>query len=297
MESVRLRRLKADYDAVRRLVRLHPRIDIEGVLGNPPDTYRLVLHVRSLRERAGEIAPAHEHRLEIKMPAGYPRDAPLFRMLTPVFHPNIAPHAVCIGDHWTAGESLEALIQRVGEMLSYQSYNIKSPLNGRAAQWVEENAGQVPTDREEFFLDLSAEPVVDSGGACANCGAQPAPGEDAGLAAPCAAGHQLCGDCAARCERCGGALCLVCGISRCAACTAWATAPAPAAAAASTSGCANCGAAADAGPSCLAGHLACGDCSVFCTTCGARLCLVCGTYPCRSCTRGAEDMSPPPGSG
>jgi ubiquitin-protein ligase len=96
------------------------------------------------------------HRLEITLPSGYPRDAPLFRMLTPVFHPNIAPHAVCIADHWTAGQSLDALIQRVGEMLAFQSYNTKSPLNGLAAQWVEENIARLPVEAEEFFLDLDA---------------------------------------------------------------------------------------------------------------------------------------------
>jgi ubiquitin-protein ligase len=156
MMNVRLRRLMADYEAVRRLVRLHPKIDIEGVSGNPPDRYLLVLRVRSLRERGTEIEPADTHRLEITLPSTFPRDAPLFRMLTPVFHPNIAPHTVCIGDHWSAGQSLDMLIQRVGEMLAFQSYNIKSPLNGRAARWVEDNLERLPLEREEFFLDLTA---------------------------------------------------------------------------------------------------------------------------------------------
>ena len=50
MTSVRLLRLQSDYEAVRRLARLHPRIAVEGVSGNPPDRYRLVLKVKSLRE-------------------------------------------------------------------------------------------------------------------------------------------------------------------------------------------------------------------------------------------------------
>lgn len=156
MTNVRLRRLMADYEAVRRLIRLHPKIDIEGISGNPPDRYLLVLHVRSLRERGEVIEPIDTHRLEIALSSTYPRDAPLVRMLTPVFHPNIAPHTVCIGDHWSAGQSLDMLIQRVCEMLAFQSYNIKSPLNGRAARWVEENLESLPLEREELFLDLSA---------------------------------------------------------------------------------------------------------------------------------------------
>src|SRR5436190_6661426 len=158
MDNVRLRRLQADYEALRRLAHLHPRIQIEGASGNPPERYRLRLQVRSLRERGDRIEIADEHRLEVTMPSGYPRDAPLFRMLTPVFHPNIAPHAVCIGDDWTAGEPIDQLVQRVGEILAYQSYNTKSPLNGRAAQWVDEHRDRLPVDPEEFFLDLSAAP-------------------------------------------------------------------------------------------------------------------------------------------
>jgi ubiquitin-protein ligase len=215
MSRVRLRRLQSDYESMRRLARLHPRITVEGVIGNPPDRYRLVLRVRSLRERGGAIEPADEHRLEIVLPQGYPRDAPLVRMLTPVFHPNIAPHAVCVGDHWSAAEPLDALVQRVGEMLAYQSYNTKSPLNGVAAQWVDQHRDQVPTDREEFFIDLSSAPAEEArAGSCANCGAR-----DVELA-PCPAGHEMCGDCQMVCGGCGRKLCLTCGTVPCPWCAA-----------------------------------------------------------------------------
>ena len=214
MDNVRLRRLKSDHEALRRLAHLHPKIEIEGVFGNPPERYRLVLKVKSLRERGEAIETATEHRLEVTMPRGYPRDAPMFRMLTPVFHPNIAPHAVCIGDNWTAGEPLDQLIQRVGEILAYQSYNTKSPLNGRAAQWVDEHRDQLPIDRDEFFIDLSAPPpsAEQAVPACSNCSAR---GE---LTAPCGAGHALCADCALRCPACARALCLACGETTCQAC-------------------------------------------------------------------------------
>jgi ubiquitin-protein ligase len=217
MENVRLRRLKADHDALRRLAHLHPRIEIEGVFGNPPERYRLRLKVTSLRERGDVIETATEHRLEVTMPRGYPRDAPLFRMLTPVFHPNIAPHAVCIGDNWTAGEPLEHLIQRVGEILAYQSYNTKSPLNGRAAQWVDEHRDRLPVDPEEFFLDLSAAPPRSAELAnpvCSNCGAQ------GSSLVPCRAGHLACSDCSITCPACASLQCLACGDRTCPTCRA-----------------------------------------------------------------------------
>jgi ubiquitin-protein ligase len=215
MENVRLRRLKADYEALRRLAHLHPKIQIEGVSGNPPDRYRLLIKVKSLRERGEVIETIDEHRVEVTMPRGYPRDAPLFRMLTPVFHPNIAPHAVCIGDDWTAGEAIDLLIQRVGEILAYQSYNTKSPLNGRAAQWVDENRDRVPIDREEFFLDLAnaAPAPAATATVCSNCSA-------GGTLTPCDANHVLCGDCVMRCPTCSRVICLSCGARGCSVCAA-----------------------------------------------------------------------------
>jgi predicted Zn finger-like uncharacterized protein len=72
-------------------------------------------------------------------------------MLTPVFHPNIAPHAICIGDHWSAGEPLAALVARIGELLAYQSYNTKSPLNGEAARWTSEHLDELPLDPVSMF--------------------------------------------------------------------------------------------------------------------------------------------------
>ena len=74
-------------------------------------------------------------------------------MLTPIFHPNIAPHAICIGDHWSPGEPLWSIVARIGELISYQSYNTKSPLNGEAARWVEENLDQVPLDPISMLPD------------------------------------------------------------------------------------------------------------------------------------------------
>ena len=83
------------------------------------------------------VVPKDRHIVEVYLTLGYPRQAPQCRMLTPVFHPNIAPHAVCIGDHWSAGQTLAEVVARIAEMIAFQSYNVKSPLNGAAARWAE----------------------------------------------------------------------------------------------------------------------------------------------------------------
>ena len=75
-------------------------------------------------------------------------------MNSPVFHPNIDPQKICIGDHWSAGQSLAQLVVRVAEMISYQSYNVKSPLNAKAAAWAEQNVEKLPLQTADFAANL-----------------------------------------------------------------------------------------------------------------------------------------------
>ncbi|MBL9161783.1 MAG: hypothetical protein JNL18_03470 [Planctomycetaceae bacterium] len=156
MSAVRLRRLKADYDRLRDYVRRHPRLKLIQVEGDPPERYQLEMQIKSIRMTGGELQPVQSHLVEIALPLAYPRTPPQCRMLSPVFHPNIAPHAICVGDHWGAGESLQSIVARIGEMLAYQSYNVKSPLNGEAARWVEENKDRLPLDRVSLLVEEDA---------------------------------------------------------------------------------------------------------------------------------------------
>lgn len=261
--SVRLRRLAHDYECVKRLVRRHPKIEIEGVSGNPPDRYRLVLKVRSLRREAMGIQVVDQHRVEINLPGTYPRDPPYCRMLTPVFHPNIEPHAICVGDHWSAGESLENLILRIGEMLAFQCYNVKSPLNGEAARWVEEHVAELPVDPEAFFVDLMDAPPEAGTGmaqACSNCGSTGRPLQ------PCSQGHVLCPDCVVQCTTCGVHYCIICSGADCPRCK--------------PPQCANCGSRNPQVAMCSKGHRLCMECTLTCPRCGRLLCLACGDTRC-----------------
>ena len=44
------------------------------------------------------------------------------------------------------------MVVRIAEMLCYQSYNLKSPLNAKAAAWAERNVEKLPLER----VDLAA---------------------------------------------------------------------------------------------------------------------------------------------
>ena len=96
--------------------------------------------------KKNQPVPREQHLVEIQLTSEYPRISPKCRMLTPIFHPNIDPATICVGDHWAAGERLVDLVIRIGEMLAYQAYNIKSPLDGEAAMWADLHQSELPTD-------------------------------------------------------------------------------------------------------------------------------------------------------
>ncbi len=262
--NVRQRRLKADYDRMATLFSGDSRIRVLKTLGNPPHKYQVEFLVTSLQEdpATGRLRTHNDFIAEINLTGGYPRMAPQCRMLTPVFHPNIAPHAICIGDHWAAGELLPHLVVRIAEMLAFQSYNVKSPLNGKAAKWAEQNRPHLPLDKTDFTALLSvgeavtsqAQAAAGTTGACANCGKQVGTEEEP--AHVCINQHVACGECLTECAVCGGTLCLKCPVDACTVC----------------------------------GQTICHKCSFRCSACGQVVCLphtktchVCRMRRCENC--------------
>ncbi len=151
MLSPRIRRLKLDYDQMVQKFAGWPLIQITGTAGMPPEVYRFQYNIKGLFvSPTGDIQERDVHYLEVNLSLGYPRRAPQCRMLTPVFHPNFDDSTVCIGDFWAASEGLDDLIIRIGRMISYQEYNTKSPLNGLAAKWAEQNAKLFPVDPRDI---------------------------------------------------------------------------------------------------------------------------------------------------
>jgi ubiquitin-protein ligase len=153
--QARLRRLQADYQQVQSLFGQHPNIRLIKTEGNPPEKYTFAFNVESLVPAGADaFAPGSVHQAEIFLPLDYPRRPPFCRMITPVFHPNIDPQKICIGDHWSAGQSLAQMLVRIAEMLAFQSYNLKSPLNAKAAAWAEQNMAKLPLEKTDFSAGL-----------------------------------------------------------------------------------------------------------------------------------------------
>ncbi len=151
MPSPRIRRLLLDHQTLTGRLANWPLIQITGTAGIPPEIYRFTYQIRGLYvSPGGEILERGIHVMEVNLSLGYPRRALQCRMLTPVFHPNFDDSQVCIGDFWAASEGLDDLIIRIGRMICYQEYNIKSPLNGPAAKWVEQNLALLPIDNRSL---------------------------------------------------------------------------------------------------------------------------------------------------
>jgi ubiquitin-protein ligase len=144
---MRTRRLQADEKQMSEAFAGSEMIKVKPLAGDPPEAYQVEYSVRSLeRGRGGKPVARDTHVVEIRLTSDYPRLSPQCKMLTPVFHPNIDPTTICVGDHWTAGERLVDLTVRIGEMLAYQAYNIQSPLDAEAAMWADLNQPGLPTD-------------------------------------------------------------------------------------------------------------------------------------------------------
>jgi ubiquitin-protein ligase len=151
--QARLRRLRADFEQVTAAFAEHPHIRVASAEGDPPEKYTFEIRVRGLvppDEPSEEVRARMIHRAEVFLPLDYPRRPPFCRMTTPVFHPNIDPQKICIGDHWSAGQSLADMITRIAEMICFQSYNVKSPLNAAAAAWAEQNVSRLPLQSGEI---------------------------------------------------------------------------------------------------------------------------------------------------
>jgi len=212
--SMRLRRLQADYQKLQARCDSSPYLLIQSTKGSPPERYEIAFSVKGLSlDSKNQIVEATDHVAEIVLTSGYPRQAPQCKMLSPIFHPNIDAASICIGDHWAASESLDDLVVRIAEIITFQSYNTKSPLDGEAARWADQNESLLPIDpvdlwpadetRQETEASLPEQrtPEQERTG-CVNCGAT----EARAILERDAAGRRICGDCVADCPKCSSML-------------------------------------------------------------------------------------------
>lgn len=157
--NIRLRRLIADYENILYEFAGHKYIIIKPIEGNPPVRYRVIYKLKGLKLDTKLNCPieSNYHEAEIYLHKDYPREKPQLKMITEIFHPNFGS-TICVADYWTAGGKLADIILQIGEMIQYQNYNTKSPMNAVAARWVMDNEHYFPIDNVDLY---QAEPEID----------------------------------------------------------------------------------------------------------------------------------------
>jgi ubiquitin-protein ligase len=164
MSSPRLRRLAADYEAVRSEYSGHPNVTIHALGPLPPEAYRIDFHLQGLVLNGASPLHADQHSVEIRLPFAYPREQPLVVPLTPIFHPNITEDHYCVADYWYAGEPLVDMIAKIGDMIQWRIYNVHSPLNATEAYWAEQHPqlfpiGDIDLHQGEVKVALRPQPM------------------------------------------------------------------------------------------------------------------------------------------
>ena len=148
----RIRRLYADYEQIQKDFDGHPNIRVISLSGNPPEKYQIIYSLPGLKLDTTTNRPViiNEHRAQIYLHQGYPREKPKCVMETPNFHPNIGAY-ICIDDYWAAGMTLSDIIIQIGEMIQYRNFNPKSPLNAIAAAWSVQNESRLPIGHVDLY--------------------------------------------------------------------------------------------------------------------------------------------------
>lgn len=89
-KNVRFIRLIAEYQKICVLAELSEFVRIVKTEGNPPEKYILELTCKGISKLNGELPIYSEsHLLEIFLGSEFPKDEPIFRLNTPIWHPNI----------------------------------------------------------------------------------------------------------------------------------------------------------------------------------------------------------------
>ena len=82
----------------------------------------------------------HDHRVEIKLGASYPRTIPEIRWITPIYHPNISEIGmVCLGGygtHWVPSVQLDELCNMLWDMVAVSQLRHPQPVQPGCRLWV-----------------------------------------------------------------------------------------------------------------------------------------------------------------
>lgn len=205
MSDQRKKRLKNDHERLVAALEGNKFVELLETKGDPPNQYKIAYNFKgaTFDPSTGEISYTTRHEIEITLFREYPTDPPYCKAETEVFHPNISVSELWVAHEgsWSPSKTVLDVAKQVARLISYQDYDLSSPLNEAAAKWAKENESAFPLDSADFFARDGAEP--ESEPICAYC-LEPNP------SAVCSNDHPTCDDCLTTCKHCDNTVCLAC---------------------------------------------------------------------------------------
>jgi len=149
--------LADDYNAIQKTFTHSPYVKIISTKGEPPNSYQIEYRVKGLTiNKEEQVVEANSHRIEISLPFGYPHFPPNCKPLTSIFHPDIDPDAIRIGDFWNGSHSLIDLVVHIGNLITFQQYSTEDVFNNDALEWTAAHSDNIPLEKIDFTLQEAA---------------------------------------------------------------------------------------------------------------------------------------------
>ena len=156
-QSPRFRRLTSDQSSIAAAFAGHSYITVTPIGLAPVSQYQVQYRVPTLQRINEELKITSLTIVNISLPPNYPREKPYCTTSEPVFHPLFGNY-ICIADFWSPSQTIVDVIVEIGQLLQYQLYNTRSPLNALAARWVADNSERIPVGQLEL---LPIEPEIE----------------------------------------------------------------------------------------------------------------------------------------
>lgn len=153
MSSARVDRLREEYERLTLIEGMSTILELQAH-GEPPERYIVSFRGRGpcrAGSSRGGVDVAEVHRVEIRLPFGYPQDPPDVRWLTPIVHPNVSYSGFLslreIGIPWTEAVTLDVVCERLWDVARVAYVNTEEVVNYPAQRWLDaQNPQSLPMD-------------------------------------------------------------------------------------------------------------------------------------------------------
>lgn len=142
-EKQRLGMLISDHRQMKQLCEQEEKISFTANLNHAPNEYEVTFEYDSfvdIPKPKEKPRVDNKHIAKIHLHALYPREAPVVRWETQIFHPNIhfSRKLVCLGqlgERYLPSLGLARIVNMLAEMIQWHNFDLRDPFNKDAAEW------------------------------------------------------------------------------------------------------------------------------------------------------------------